>query len=77
LVGEFTFKVEFITKHVQGPSSHKPCIVPPLNSRNKHNRLPNCDRRVFMLVLGEVVNETLLISPQQREFLVVFIVCEL
>ena len=37
LVGKLTFKVEFITKHIQGTSSHKPRIIPTLDSCNKHN----------------------------------------
>ena len=64
LVGELTFKVEFITKHIQGTSSHKPRIIPPLNSSNKYNRLPNRSSRVLMLILCIIINETLLISSQ-------------
>jgi hypothetical protein len=77
LVSKLAFKVEFITKHIQGTSCHKSCIIPSLHSRNKHNRLPNRNCRVFMLVLCIKVDETLLIPPQQGEFLVVFIVREL
>ena len=77
LVSKLAFKVEFITKHIQGSSRHKPRIVPSLNSCNKYNRLPNRNRGVLMLILSKIIHKTLLISSQQGEFLVVLIVCKL